>query len=146
MKKSSILLIKISTIVFAILIVATIAAIVWLAVSPEKGERFTEYYMLGSGGKADDYPSDIQAGRAATVIIGIVNREHEPASYHVLAQIDNSTVGQVDTINLSDGQKWEQPVNFTPTKAGNSQKVKFMLYKNEQIDPYLSLNLWINVK
>lgn len=146
MKEKSNLLIKILTAAFAILIVATIAAIVWLAIVPEKNERFTEFYILGSTGKADDYPSDVRAASAATAIVGIVNREHEPTSYHLLVEIDNTTIGQADTINLADGQKWEKPVNFVPIKKGDSQKVKFLLYKNKQTDPYLSLSLWINVK
>ena len=137
---------KILTIVFAVLIVAAITAIVWLAIVPEKGDRFSEFYILGPDGKAADYPSDVQAGSAASVVAGIVNREHEPASYHVLVETDNTTIGQADNITLADGQKWEQPVNFTPAKTGDNQTIEFFLYKNEQVAPYLSLNLWVNVK
>jgi uncharacterized membrane protein len=140
------LLNKILTVVFAVLIVAAITAIVWLAIVPEKGERFSEFYILGADGKADNYPHDVQAESAATVIAGIVNREHEPASYHVLVETDNITIGQADNITLVDGQKWEEPVTFTPTKAGDNQTIEFLLYKNEQVAPYLSLNLWVNVK
>ncbi len=137
---------KILTVVLAVLIVAAIAAIVWLAVVPEKGERFSEFYILGPNGKAENYPRDVKAGAAGTVIAGIVNHEHEAAAYHVLVETDNITIGQADNITLSDGQKWEKPVNFTPTKAGDNQTIEFLLYKNEQAAPYLSLNLWINVK
>ena len=146
MKEKSNLLNKILTVVFAVLIVAAIAAIVWLAVVPEKGERFSEFYILGPNGKAADYPSDVQAGSAATVTVGIVNHEHEAAAYHVLVENDNITIGQADNITLSDGQKWEEPVNFTPTKAGDNQTIDFLLYKNEGANPYLSLKLWVNVK
>jgi uncharacterized membrane protein len=140
------LLNKILTIVFAVLIVAATAAIIWLAVVPEKGDCFSEFYILGADGKAANYPRDVQAGGAATVIVGIVNHEHEPASYHVLVETDNITIGQADNITLADGQKWEEPVNFTPTKAGDNQTIDFLLYKNEQANPDLSLNLWVNVK
>ena len=126
---------KILTVVFAVLIVAAIAAIVWLAIVPEKGDRFSEFYILGADGKADDYPSDVKAGRAATVIVGIVNREHEPVSYHVLVETDNTTIGQAGPIQLADGQKWEQPVNFTPKKAADNQTIEFFLYKNDQAQP-----------
>ncbi len=137
---------KILTVVFAVLIVAAIAAIVWLAIVPEKGDRFSEFYILGPDGKADNYPHDVKAGRAATVIVGVVNHEHEPASYHVLAETDNTTIGEADNITLADGQKWEEPVNFTPKKAADNQTIEFFLYKTGQAAPYLSLNLWVNVK
>lgn len=137
---------KILTVVFAVLIVAAIAAIVWLAVVPEKGDRFSEFYILGANGKAADYPNDVQVGSAATVIVGIVSHEHEPAAYHVLVETDNATIGQADNITLVDGQKWEEQINFTPTKAGDNQTIEFLLYKNDQANPYLSLKLWVNVK
>ncbi len=53
-------------------------------------------------------------------------------SYRVLLENDNTTIGQTESINLADGQKWEEPVNFTLTKAGDNQTVEFLLYKNDQ--------------
>ena len=52
----------------------------------------------------------------------------------------------IKPIILSDGQKWEQLVIFTPQRSGDRQKVEFSLYKEEAAPAYLSLRLWINVK
>ncbi len=41
------------------------------------GERFTEFYILGLEGKADNYPDELTVGEEGRVILGIVNHEHE---------------------------------------------------------------------
>jgi len=140
------LLNKILTVVFAVLIVAAIAAIVWLAIVPEKGDSFSEFYILGPNSKASDYPKEIPAGKAAAVLVGIVNREHHLVSYNIVVETDNVTIGHMESIKLEDGQKWEQNVSFVPLRIGDNQKVDFLLYKNEDIMHYLSLNLWVDVK
>jgi len=38
-------------------------------------EPFTEFYILGPEGKADNYPTDYVLGENGTVIVGIVNHE-----------------------------------------------------------------------
>ena len=43
-------------------------------------------------------------------------------------------------------EKWEQEVSFIPQVAGYDQKVEFLLYRNEEIEPYLTLHLFIDVK
>jgi len=47
---------------------------------------------------------------------------------------------------LENEGKWEQEVGFVPQKAGEGQKVEFVLYKDGE--PYFEepLNLWIDVE
>ena len=35
---------------------------VYVIVTPKEGEKFTEFYVLGSGGKAEDYPTNLKVG------------------------------------------------------------------------------------
>jgi len=50
-------------------------------------------------------------------------------------------------VTLTDGEKWEERMNFVPDRVGDYQKLGFNLYKNESSQPYLKpLRLWINVK
>ena len=84
-------------------------------------------------------------GEKGKVILGIVDREHEEMSYRVEVNIDEVTNKEIGPIVLAHEEKWEQEVSFTPTKAGEDQKVEFVLYKHGQEDPPLTLRLWINV-
>ena len=86
-------------------------------------------------------------GEEGRLIVGIVNREHETVSYRVEVRIDRVRNNEVQPIVLAKEQKWEEVVSFTPNRAGDNQKVEFLLYKNGQSEPYLEpLYLWVNVK
>jgi uncharacterized membrane protein len=128
-------------------IVATIGGIIYLAVTPKPGDRFTEFYILGTGGKASSYPKEVTLGSSAEVIVGIVNREGQAASYQVKLTIDGVENSKLDVGMLADSQKWEQKVSFTPQKAGQGQKIEFYLYKDGSDKPHIKdpLRLFINV-
>ena len=57
--------------------------LVYVVVTPRQGERFTEFYVLGPGGKADEYPSVLAFGENATGFVGIVNHEQRTIDYTV---------------------------------------------------------------
>lgn len=129
-----------------LVMLGVMVAIVWLAVVPEKGDSFTEFYILGLDGKATGYPKTLKVGDAGAVIVGIVNREHESVTYQLSVKAGDTVINRTGPITLANEQKWEQPVSFIPTKVGDHQKVEFLLYKDEGTNAYLSLNLWIDVK
>ena len=72
---------KALTIILIITIIISIAALVYVIVTPKQGEKFTEFYILGPGGKAYDYPTSVQAGNSSTVIVGVVNHEYTLVNY-----------------------------------------------------------------
>lgn len=80
------------------------------------------------------------------MIVGIINREHETVSYWVEVRIGGVRNNQVGRLELGHDEKWEEIVSFTPDRAGDSQKVEFLLYKDKESEPYLKLHLWVNVK
>ena len=137
---------KALSVTLMLVILSTITAIVYMEVTPHNGERFTEFYMLGPEGKAGSYPKDARVGKAADVILGIVNRENAEAAYGLLVKSGDVIINKIEPIILANGQKWEQQVSFTLSKVGDNQTVDFLLYKDEAVDPYLSLNLRIDVK
>jgi uncharacterized membrane protein len=47
---------KILTAVLIILIVLALSVTVYVIVTPKEGEKFTEFYVLGPGGMAEEYP------------------------------------------------------------------------------------------
>ncbi|MDD3493076.1 MAG: DUF1616 domain-containing protein [Candidatus Thermoplasmatota archaeon] len=71
------------TLGLAISIVAAGALLVYVIVTPQAGESFTEFYILGPEGRADNYPTNLTAGEAGRVLVGIANHEHRAVNYTV---------------------------------------------------------------
>ena len=136
---------KAFSIILVVLIIATIGSIVYIVSSPPAEESFTEFYILGTEGKAKDYPMQLVVGEEGRVIIGIVNREYETVTYRAEVRIDGVRNSEIAPIVLEYGKKWEQKLSFIPQKAGKNQKVEFLLYKQGQIEAYRMLHLWVDI-
>ncbi|MCX9025951.1 MAG: DUF1616 domain-containing protein [Candidatus Methanoperedens sp.] len=136
---------KILTIVLVISILASLTMLVYVIVTPKQGEKFTEFYILGTAGKAEGYPTNIAAGKTSAVIVGIVNHEYEPVNYTLQVKI-NEDILKEQQIQTAHNQTWQQQVNFTPLHAGTSLKLQFLLYRNGNFtQPYRDTHLWVNV-
>jgi uncharacterized membrane protein len=122
--------------------------------APRVGEKFTEFYILGPEGKAEHYPEELKVGEEGRVIVGIVNHEQEQASYKVEVWIGGEKaklrIGGEDRdeimVELENEEEWREEVSFVPQKAGEKQKVEFVLYKDGE--PYFEQPpyLWIDVE
>jgi uncharacterized membrane protein/LysM repeat protein len=125
------------------------AAVAFLATSRGSSESFTEFYILGPDGRAEGYPQTLELGDSLTVILGVVNHEGDDAAYEVEATVDGQVGGLIDSLRLEDGERWERPIALVPKQAGNSQKVEFLLYK-EEVDgvdeAYRAVHLWVDVE
>jgi len=145
---------KVLSVVLAVAILGAIGTLGYVVATPRVGEEFTEFYILDTGGKAENYPTELKVGKEGWVILGIVNHEQEKASYKVEVWIDGEKAklridgGDRDEIRveLENEGKWEKGVGFVPQKAGGGQKVEFVLYKDGE--PYFEepLHLWIDVE
>ncbi len=137
---------KTLSIILIVAILGAILTLVYVIAAPKIGEKFTEFYILGLDGKAIDYPRQLDLEEEGKVIIGIINKEHTTMSYSVEVRIDGITNGEVGPVVLDHEEKWEEMINFTPHRAGDSQKVEFLLYRDNASEPYLKpLHLWVNV-
>lgn len=132
--------------VFVVAILGAVGALGYFLMTPKLGDNFTEYYVLGLGGKATDYPTELRIGEEGRVIVGIVNREHQQVSYRLEVVIDGVENGSIESGTLEHGGQWEEIVTFTPYVVGDNQKVEFLLYRLDQNEVYQRLHLWINVK
>lgn len=130
--------------IFAVL--ASIGATIYIVTTGKSGESFTEFYILGLDGKAANYPVNIILGDEAGAMLGIVNHEYEKVEYRVAIKINGVLNKELDSVTLVHEEKWEDEVRFIPTTAGEDQKVEFILYKQGEENPYLTLRLWLNVK
>ena len=76
-------------------------------------ESFTEFYVLGLSGEATDYPQELVVGEEGKVIVGIINREHEPVTYRVDVAIDGVKNNEAGPMTLEHDGEWEEIVGFT---------------------------------
>ncbi len=118
----------------------------YVASMPRVGERFTEFYVLGSGEKIENYPTNLTLGESGTVILGIVNHEYEEVAYRIVIKLDNATIGTIDNIILNHETKWEKKYTVMPEKSGEKMKLEFLLFREYLDDSYHSLHLWITVR
>lgn len=137
---------RILTVILVISIVAALFMLVYVIVTPKQGEKFTEFYILGTGGKAEGYPTNLTAGKTSAVIVGIVNHEYEPVNFTLQVKINEEMLKE-QQVQTAHNQTWEQPVNFTPLRAGTGLKLQFLLYRNDNLtQPYRDTHLWVNVR
>jgi len=142
------------TVILAASILIAVVSLVYVIVTPKTGEKFTEFYIIGSGGMADDYPRNLIVGQNATITIGIVNHEYRTINYTVEIWLVNQTIiynettGEnetsynhmwfIDNLNIMlnhtpidiEGAwepQWECDYTFSISKKGNF-KLAFLLF------------------
>jgi uncharacterized membrane protein len=125
-------------------LLAALSAIAIVAL-PKPGERLTEFYVLGAGGLAEDYPRQAIVGQPLMVTVGIANREGIVSTYRVEVRVGGQPIGGTGPAVLQDGEVWEQAVLYALPAAGDDQQVEFTLYRDGGSEPYRSLRLWIDV-
>ncbi len=122
-----------------------IIVLTYVAVTPRQEEKFTEFYILGDKGKAENYPTQLKAGMNSSVTVGVVNHEHIPTNYTLDILLENGSLS-ITRIYLEYNSTWEEKVFFTPKKIGDNLKLDFLLYKENSLTvPYRDLHLWVNV-
>jgi uncharacterized membrane protein len=158
---------RILTVILIIAIVLAISMTVYVIVTPKEGEKFTEFYVLGPNGTASDYPTNLKVGEEGEVITGIVNHEYANVTYQLEVRLNGEVIDE-KSIDLIHNETWESPFMFRATKAGEDQKLEFLLFKNPfnksvykpfeksfiknasqktlRGDAYRSLHLWVDVK
>lgn len=138
---------KVLSVILVLTVLGALGILGYMIATPRVEERFTEFYILSLEGKSAHYPRELAVGEMGSVIVGIVNREYETASYWVEVRIDGDRNNEVEGILLEHGEEWRGEVNFTPHRTGNNQKVEFLLYKGGEVEPcFKPLRLLLNVR
>ncbi|MCA6213559.1 DUF1616 domain-containing protein [Thermococcus bergensis] len=145
---------KALTVILVIAIITSIGTLAYVVTHPRAGEKFTEFYILGPEGKADDYPTELFVGENGTVILGIANHEYQNVTYHVEIWLVNLTYDfetnrtiihnmyLMDYFNVTLPHKpvslegnwtpqWEMNYTFNIDKPGKWQ-LWFLLFKDER--------------
>lgn len=133
---------KALTVILVLTIIISIAALVYVIVTPKQGEKFTEFYILGMGGKAYDYPTSVQAGNKSTVIVGVVNHEYMLVNYTMHISLNNTPI---DDASINSTSYNSTLLNSTPMQhatMNHSSMENGFLEDNSRISySILSMNL-----
>lgn len=136
---------KVLAAALVICIFGAVGTLAYVIAVPRYEERFSEFYVLGAGDMAADYPHEIVFGEALELTVGIANREGKTTTYRIEVRIDGEKVTERGPIQLASEVEWSEKVNVEPVETGESQKVEYLLYKDELTEPYLALHLWLDV-
>jgi uncharacterized membrane protein len=130
-------------------ILSLIGAAAYVTITPHEQEPFTEFYILGSDGKANNYTTEYVKGESGTVIIGVTNHEHRTVDYTLDVRLENKSLALPENlrhIQLEDNTTLEEPLEITPSIEGKNMELQFLLFNDiEKEVPYEDLRLWINV-
>jgi len=144
---------KVLNIILIASVLLVITTLAYAVVLPKQGATFTEFYITGANGKADNYPTSVVMGNSAQVIVGAVNHEQQEENYNLIVSLNNSTNKSVpskilytEAFSLADNQTWQKRVEVKPNMTGDDMKLMYLLYKDGNMTaPYRELHLWINV-
>lgn len=92
------------TIILILAIIIVIASLIYVITVPKTGETFTEFYLLGSTGKAEGYPQNLTLNQTATLTIGIANHENKIINYTIEVWLINQTT----ILNTQTGENTTQ--------------------------------------
>ena len=117
----------------------------YVVTTPRIGERFTEFYILDTSGKAERYPANLKYDYPYELRAGAVNHEYAIVNYTLRVALDNEIL--MDTwFTLAHNSTWEKNLTFVPEKEGTDMKLEFWLFKEDNFTaPYRALHLWVNV-
>lgn len=139
---------RLLTWIFGIALVFALAGVIFVSMSPGAQEKpFTEFYLLGPNGTAEDYPTALNVNESGTFIVGITNHEHENIIYTVRLRVGNRTLAD-QSIAVADGATQEREFTFSP-RTGGQKELQILLFKSSspgaEAEPYRELRLLISV-
>ena len=112
---------KTLSVILIVAILGALAALGYTVATPGSGEKFTEFYILGAEGKAENYPKEVVVGGEVGVIVGIINQEHKTMSYRLEVRIEGVKDNETELPVLEQGEKWQEVVSFIPDETGDNQ-------------------------
>ena len=161
------------SVVLVVLILCAGGLLGYIISTNKTTETFTEFYILGLNGQAQNYPSELimQGGQItkvrygvggyqvvngwSEVTMGIFSHEKQQVTYYIKINVDDEPVNinydgtiidELALIELRPGEKWEGEIGFAPENLGDNQRVEFLLFKGDDTTPVNSLHLWVNVR
>lgn len=117
---------------------------------PVVHQPFTEFYLLGSDGMADQFPDASVVGKQVTARVGIENRESNEHEYRIEVWVADPEHGRIRLESygpflLLPGNGTEEHVAWQMPWVGDREEVQFVLLTETSVAPYRQLHLWLKV-
>ena len=149
-------------------IVLAVGAVGFAVLVPPQGEQFSAVYVLTEDDDgelvADGYPSELELGEAAEIIVGVDNNEHRTVDYTVVVVEQRvETAGNQSSVeeqreldrfetSLAHDESWHYPHAIEPTFVGDEVRVAWLLFLDDEVpdeptidDTEYSVHIWIDV-
>ncbi len=132
------------------------SVLAYVVTTPRPGETFTEFFILGPEGMAENYPTDLNVSEEGTIIIGVANHEFERVNYTVkvdlvgmggpneTVEVNRTTMDLFD-FTLEHDTNWTRTYTFTVNAPG-TWKVELLLYRDGDLTTvYRNLHIFVRV-
>lgn len=146
---------------YKLLIIVVTAVVALLVASPAlqrllvypQTEFFTEFWLLGTGHTAENYPFNITANKRYDVFLGLENHLRNFSYYQVQVKLRNQTQPGADSFTrtssslsplyvinafVADNGTWELPVSFsfssTFVRNGSQANLDSMIFNGNTLD------------
>ena len=143
--------------ILVVFIVIILILLAYAIVIPKTGEQFTDFYILGHQGIAEDYPTYLTAGENTSLILGVANHEGQTIEYTIEVWLINQTKFYNETTKKNETvynymwfidkiviilngtpadidkllePQWEYNYTFAINKTGENLKLQFLLFKD----------------
>ncbi|MFC1846812.1 DUF1616 domain-containing protein [Chloroflexota bacterium] len=136
---------KILSVLLVVAVLAAVGSVGYVLAVPKQDQQFTEFYVLTIDGRAEDYPSQVVAGEALEVTLGIINHEDMTLSYQVVVLVNGVEDSRIDTAQLVNDARWEATASLVLDSPGEDQKIEFWLYEAGESEPYFEEPLFIHL-
>ena len=124
----------------------------WIFVASSSRGALTEFYLLGRGGLAEDFPQRAGLNDELQLTVGVTNQERRAERYRLEVWVVDSwdpsrraKVAEQPAAELPDGQEQRWQVSWRMPWVGPDQQVEFLLFAGDQPEPYRQLRLWVDV-
>jgi uncharacterized membrane protein len=124
------------------LVLGVLLGVPALAVALRPAEQYTEFYVLGSEGQLQAYPTRLEPGESFELTFGVGNREGRPMRYRLSVPFDAERAS-VLTPTIEAGERWEETLMIVAPTATGRTRLPFELYRLEDEEPYRSLHLFV---
>jgi uncharacterized membrane protein len=139
------------SVILILVIIVAISTTIYVIASPKEHELFSDFFILGEKGMADDYPGNISTGLPYPMFIGVGNHEHRNMSYTIetwtaLTEFNNVTNSTTylamdpldhQSLVLSHNETRVIPYTLSLNKTG-CNRVVFLLFNESVPGPYVT--------
>ena len=149
-------------------VVLALGSVGYAVMVPPQGEQFSAVYVLTEDDDGElvaaDYPSELEHGEAAEIVVGVDNHEHRTVDYTVVVVEQRvETVGNESVVEeqreldrfqttIAHEESWHHPHEIEPTLTGEDVRVVWLLFPDEapaeptMDDTEYSVHIWIDVE